>query len=82
MGAAVVGPKEETPRAKGGGGLEAEERADIKLDELGMFDFINSAYERAEHSFNARATAVSSSLRSRRASGKHEESLRSKVFRL
>ena len=42
MGAAAVGPKEETPRVKGDGGLKAEERADIKLDELGMFDFINS----------------------------------------
>ena len=33
----------ETPRVEGGEGLEAGERADLKLYGPGMSDFINSA---------------------------------------
>ena len=43
MGVAVVGPKEKTPRVERGEGLKAVKRAGNKLEELGIFDFINSA---------------------------------------
>ena len=70
----------EDPRVAAGEDLETEERADLRLDGPGMSDLINSAYGRAGYPANARAMALSSALRSRRASGKQADSIKSETF--